>query len=245
MRTRYRDRMDVDGLLAEQIAYYRARAREYDDWWLRRDRYDQGPEFAAWWRDEIDIVARWLRTLAPLGAVLELAAGTGNMTEMLGSYADSVLALDSSTEVLELNEAKTDALPVEYVVGDVFEWEADRSFDTVAFGFWMSHVPEARFAEFWERVAGWLVPGGRAVFIDNRSPDSVWLDGGRRRTDAEYDRSRGTSRRTLRDGRSFDIVKVFWEPDALEDLLRGLGWQAEVGRASEAFIYGAATPHAD
>jgi len=37
--------MDVDGLLAEQIAYYRARAPEYDDWWERRDRYYQGPEF--------------------------------------------------------------------------------------------------------------------------------------------------------------------------------------------------------
>ena len=29
-------------LLDEQIAYYRARAAEYDDWWFRRGRYDRG-----------------------------------------------------------------------------------------------------------------------------------------------------------------------------------------------------------
>jgi hypothetical protein len=29
----------MDDVLAEQIAYYRARAGEYDDWWVRRGRY--------------------------------------------------------------------------------------------------------------------------------------------------------------------------------------------------------------
>ena len=31
-----------DTLLDEQLRYYRARAGEYDDWWLRRGRYDRG-----------------------------------------------------------------------------------------------------------------------------------------------------------------------------------------------------------
>ena len=39
----------MDHLLDEQIAYYRARAAEYDQWWLRQGRYDQGPELAARW----------------------------------------------------------------------------------------------------------------------------------------------------------------------------------------------------
>ena len=36
-----------DELLHEQIAYYRARAPEYDDWFLRRDRFDRGEEHTA------------------------------------------------------------------------------------------------------------------------------------------------------------------------------------------------------
>ena len=29
-------------LLREQLDYYRARAAEYDQWWLRQGRYDRG-----------------------------------------------------------------------------------------------------------------------------------------------------------------------------------------------------------
>ena len=36
-----------DALLAEQRAYYRARAPEYDEWWQRHDRYDRGPDLAS------------------------------------------------------------------------------------------------------------------------------------------------------------------------------------------------------
>ena len=38
------DAEDIDGLLAEQIEYYRARAPEYDEWWVREGRWDLGPE---------------------------------------------------------------------------------------------------------------------------------------------------------------------------------------------------------
>jgi len=39
--------MSSDPLLAEQIAYYRDRAGEYDQWWFREGRYDRGPELNA------------------------------------------------------------------------------------------------------------------------------------------------------------------------------------------------------
>jgi hypothetical protein len=40
-------------LIDEQIAYYRARAPEYDDWWLRRGRYDRGDAHRQAWTAEI------------------------------------------------------------------------------------------------------------------------------------------------------------------------------------------------
>lgn len=38
---------DPGALLDEQAAHYRARAPEYDEWWLRTGRYDRGPEALA------------------------------------------------------------------------------------------------------------------------------------------------------------------------------------------------------
>ena len=35
--------MSEDGILQDQIEYYRARAGEYDEWWFRTGRYDRGP----------------------------------------------------------------------------------------------------------------------------------------------------------------------------------------------------------
>ena len=49
-----------DPLLAEQIAYYRSRAGEYDEWFLRQGRYDHGSELNARWFAEVEQVARAL-----------------------------------------------------------------------------------------------------------------------------------------------------------------------------------------
>jgi hypothetical protein len=43
--------MEDDELLSEQLAYYHARANEYDEWFLRQGRYDRGPDHrTAWFR---------------------------------------------------------------------------------------------------------------------------------------------------------------------------------------------------
>ena len=62
-----------DETLREQIAYYRARADEYDQWFLRQGRYDHGEQENARWRAEAAQVADALeRSLAerPVGAAL-------------------------------------------------------------------------------------------------------------------------------------------------------------------------------
>jgi hypothetical protein len=50
------------------------------------------------------------------------------------------------------------------------------------------------------------------------------------------------ARRTLGDGRTFDIVKVFWEPAALEGSLRSRGWDARVRPVGDAHLHGVARP---
>ena len=70
-------------LLREQVRYYRERAPEYDQWFLRQGRYDRGEDLNRRWFAEVDQVAAALSGLGELGSVLELAAGTGQWTGRL------------------------------------------------------------------------------------------------------------------------------------------------------------------
>jgi ubiquinone/menaquinone biosynthesis C-methylase UbiE len=90
--------MDPDRqLIDEQIAYYRARAAEYD-----ATSTPEGDPFAA----HADRIRAALRSSAPRGRVLELAAGTGQWTGILHESADDLLVTDASPEMLELNRSR-------------------------------------------------------------------------------------------------------------------------------------------
>ena len=95
-----------DGLLEGQLAYYRARAGEYDEWFLRTGRNDRGPEWNRRWFLELERVRRELRRFGPKGRVLELACGTGLWTVELARHAAGITAVDASPEVLDINRAR-------------------------------------------------------------------------------------------------------------------------------------------
>ncbi len=138
-----------DTTLEQQLHYYRARAGEYDDWWFRTGRYDRGPEANAAWFAEVGTLEAALAAFAARGNVLELACGTGLWTRHLSISADQLTAVDGAPEVLAINRARTEALgaSVTYVQADLFSWEPPRhAFDACVFAFWLSHVPEERFA---------------------------------------------------------------------------------------------------
>jgi demethylmenaquinone methyltransferase/2-methoxy-6-polyprenyl-1,4-benzoquinol methylase len=219
--------------LVRQQAYYAARAPEYHEWWDRRGRYDHGPEANAVWFREQDEVYAALAALHLTGEVLELAAGTGNWTERLAATARRVTALDGSAEMLAINRARVGRENVEYVLADLFQWEPDRAYDGVLFGFWLSHVPPAQLDAFLEKVRKALRPGGQLFFVDSRrdplttSPDQPlpeteqpWLV------------------RRLNDGREFPIVKVFYEPEPLQARFREHGLAVEVRETERFFLYG-------
>src|SRR5579883_2684909 len=129
----------TDAILQQQIAYYQARAGEYDEWFLRQGRYDHGPALNEQWFAEVEEVVRALEAFGPRGRVLELACGTGLWTERLARYIET----------------------------DLFSWQPDGEYDTVFFSFWLSHVPPERFAPFWEMVRASLTPDGRVFLIDS------------------------------------------------------------------------------
>jgi ubiquinone/menaquinone biosynthesis C-methylase UbiE len=160
--------MQEDELLGEQLQYYRARAAEYDEWFLRQGRYDRGPSHRAEWFGEVAAVETALRGVLPFGHILELACGTGLWTRHLTEGHRKVVAVDASPEAIEINQMRVRSDAVEYVVADLFSWMPPTArFHAVFFAFWLSHVPATRFAAFWQTVRRALKPGGIAFFIDS------------------------------------------------------------------------------
>jgi SAM-dependent methyltransferase len=196
-------------ILAEQKRYYAERAPEYDDWWYRRGRYTREPERERRWLVDVAELEERLQSFAPRGDVLELAAGTGIWTRRLVPAADRVVAVDANAETLALNTPAA-----ELVVADIFGWRPPQQFDVVFFSFWLSHVPEERFAEFWALVRSALRPDGRVFLIDSGPPEVAG--------DGEL------QVRQLADGREFTIVKRFWQPDELAERVAGLGFELDL-----------------
>jgi SAM-dependent methyltransferase len=196
-------------ILSEQKRYYAERAPAYDDWWYRRGRYTRDPERERRWLVDVAELEERLQSFAPRGDVLELAAGTGIWTRRLVPAADRVVAVDANAETLALNTPAA-----ELVVADIFSWRPPQQFDVVFFSFWLSHVPEERFAEFWALVRSALRPDGRVFLIDSGPPEIAG--------DGEL------QVRQLADGREFTIVKRFWQPDELAERVAGLGFELDL-----------------
>ena len=228
--------MDDRRLLDEQIEYYRARAEEYDEWWFRRGRYDRGEEQRQAWFAEVATVEAALQAARPAGHILELACGTGLWTRHLVAHAESVTAVDASPEVVRLNAERVRSPRVEYVQADLFQWRPAKLYDFVFFGFWLSHVPEHRFEEFWRMVRSALRPGGQAFFVDNLFGQEQTA------TNHKAIDLAGVVERKLNDGRTFSIVKIFYEPAALEQRLAALGWTGYVRATGRFFLYGCLHP---
>ncbi len=213
----------VDGLLGEQLAYYRARAGEYDqDYAANAELHDPGSVLAG---------------LPVSGDVLELACGTGQWTLRLADRATSLTAVDGAPEMLALAARRTAGRAVDYRQVDLFGWRPERRYDRVFFGFWLSHVPPARYPAFWSMVAGALRPGGRAVFVDDGVDSTAgerWLAG----------LPAPAATRQLNDGTEHRIVKVPLDPAELTAALTGLGWSADVQTRRGGLLTGVATPPA-
>jgi demethylmenaquinone methyltransferase/2-methoxy-6-polyprenyl-1,4-benzoquinol methylase len=222
-----------DKFLEEQIEYYRVRANEYDEWFFRRGRYDRGAELNKLWFDEIETLRQMVDKFNPASDVLELACGTGIWTEFLLKYADSITAVDASSEVMAVNKARCKSDKVRYLQADLFNWQPDKKYDVVFFSFWLSHVPPERFAGFWQIMEKALKPQGRVCFIDSRFEQTSTA-----KNHVLENAQKTVITRKLNDGREFNIVKIFYQLEELENKLSELGWDIKVGETPNYFVFG-------
>jgi hypothetical protein len=235
------------------VAYYQARAPEYDDWYLRRGRYEHGPIHDAAWNAELDAAGRWLDNLPIGGRIVELAAGTGWWSPLLASkgelwmYDAAEAPLVRARERLVAHqlrahlhlrdawaEPSADASAAEGASVDGparDESSADGSpADALFAGFWLSHVERARTGAFLELAARWLAPGGRIALIDSLpDPRSGAVD--------HEPPSDDRSMRRLDDGREFSIVKVYRSAGEIAAALTHAGFRdVEVTTTGRFFV---------
>lgn len=221
-----------DSILDEQVRYYRARAQEYEETALPSEANStETPEnpMAREWQD----AERAVRALPQYETILELACGTGLWTRELAKHTEHLTALDAAPEMLGLNRSSVNDARVEYERINLFEWEPTAQYDLVFFAFWLSHVPEALLDGFLERVKRALKPGGQVLILDEP-----------RDTKNVIPTVENTQARTLNDGRTFTIVKEYYDPQALGERMKALGFAVvEIMRGDYFFRLGASLEH--
>ncbi len=216
-------------VLNEQIAYYRARAQEYDESILEagRSASTEGKQT----NEEPDPIERGMHLLQQMGMfgqVLELACGTGIWTEVLLQIGQEVTAIDAAPEMLSIARQKLGNAPVNYQQADLFNWEPVQKYDLVFFAFWLSHIPPEMLDTFLDKVRLAVRPGGKMVIFDEYAP-----------TDEDRSVAKGDiyAMRPLRDGRTFTIVKVFYDLNALQEKLNHSGFEVQIEKLSSVFFF--------
>ena len=213
------------------IEYYAARASEYDDWYLRRGRYERGPIHDAAWNAELDTAGGWLDRLPLGGRIVELAAGTGWWSPLLASKGELWL-YDAAEPPLERARERLVAhgLRAHIHVRDAWAAPEGEPADGLFAGFWLSHVERARTVEFLAVARAWLRPGGRLALIDSLpDPQSGAADHPAPTSDLAV--------RRLDDGREFTIVKVYRSVEEIATALAAAGFAAiEVTTTGRFFV---------
>lgn len=215
----------------ELKAYYAARAPHYDE--VYRAASGSGGSVLELWRErELDEITSWLDSVPLRGEIVELAAGTGWWSPLLAQKGELSM-YDVNSEPLDLARQRLVAHGLRAHIHVRDAWlEPDREVDGLFCGFWLSHVPRARLADFLGLASRWLRKGGLFAFLDERA--------GTVAPDPGADPETGTTVRRLGD-REYRIPKVYLAPDELESALRAAGFErSEVRQTGRYFLMGTA-----
>jgi ubiquinone/menaquinone biosynthesis C-methylase UbiE len=178
-------------------AYYEARAREYDDWWLGHGHYAELDRPG--WDEARTELEHWIEELPPR-RTLDVACGTGFMTRHIRG---EVVGLDQSASMIEL--ARKQAPSAEFVAGDALVLPfADDSFDRLFTSYFYCHLEEE------DRVG--FLGEARRVARELVVVASVLKEG------AEPER---WEERKLKDGSRWQVYKRVFRPDDLAKELDG------------------------
>ena len=225
--------MDIPGQ-QELFDYYNERAPEYEEFYA-------GQSIPRLFTPEIfqkntnaiyKLVADYVK-----GKCLDIACGTGYWMPAYQANCPEITLIDQSESVLDECRKKIDNLgihgKVEIIQGEVFNhpYKA-KSYDSVLLGFLISHLTDRDLDNLAGIARKVMVPGGRVVIIDSIWSDEL-LKGGRKKE--------GMLKRTLKDGREFEIYKRYYGPSDLESFAERNNMDLEIPYRGEVFFLATGT----
>lgn len=184
--------MSIDQL--EMQSYYRARASEYDQVYLKPER-----------QSDLAAIRQWLPPRFSGASVIEVACGTGYWTQFISSTAASVLAIDAAPETLSIARSRVPNEKVTFLVGDAYALPGHLGPFGAAFaGFWFSHIPKARWREFFSGLSACLRPKAKVILLDN-----LYVEGSSTPVTGRDHDGNTFQTRCLADGSSYRVLKNF------------------------------------
>ncbi len=184
--------------------YYKNRAEEYEEIYLRDDPTRQ---------EELRKLEELMKETLVNKKVLEIACGTGYWTRLLSETAQSIIATDKVQQVLEIAKEKQYLCPVSFHIEDAFKLSfKNASFNGGLANFWFSHVPREKIDCFLTNFHRVLQKKSEIFIADNVYIPSIGGELVIKKGD-----NNTYKRRKLKDGREYLILKNYY---SFEDLLK-------------------------
>ncbi len=191
----------------ELEAYYAQRASEYEAIYAKPER-----------QEDLTQASQLLQDIFHQKKVLEIACGTGYWTPFIAQSAEYVLATDINESVLEI--ARTKNYPLDNVQirqADLYQIQADPSFDALFGGFIWSHIKVEALPSFLAKVSTLVKPGGTIVFMDN-----CFVEGSNTPISEQDEQGNTYQQRSLENGAQYLVLKNFPTFEFLEQTLGGI-----------------------
>jgi len=186
--------------------YYQQRAKEYEAIYDKPER-----------QDDLEVLYISLQELVSNANVLEIACGTGYWTKTMAKTCHSIQAIDYSTSVLEIAQAKEYGnTQVNFQQEDFWKLQAPKIKKDVVFGgFIWSHIPNEKLIDFLQLLRQQIKEGGKLLFIDNQyvAGSSTPIS----RTDKH---GNTYQTRRLANGKEFEVLKNFPNSREVYELIR-------------------------
>lgn len=190
--------------------YYAARAKEYDNIYLKPER-----------QEDLRAIEAWLPHKYTDLSVIEIAAGTGYWTQFLIQTVRSLVALDAADETFKVARSRlvNSADQVQWVIDDAYAIPHPvHPYEAAFAGFWFSHVPIARQREFLLGLHQVLIPDAKVVLLDN-----LYVEGSSTPISEIDVDGNSYQMRALTDGTHYSVLKNFPTETRLLELIDGIG----------------------
>lgn len=188
------------------ISYYKQRALEYEKIYSKPER-----------QEDLKRLGQLLQKTFANKKVLEIACGTGYWTEQIAHTADSIVATDINTEVLEVAKQKQYSKNnVSFQSEDLYNRKTEHKFEALFAGFIWSHVKLEDLPKFIAVLNASVLPGSTIVIVDN-----TFVKGSNLPITETDEQGNTYQSRELSDGSKHRVLKNFPTRDFLRSTFAG------------------------